>query len=42
MNLDGSGVTRLTNAPGYDGGAYYSYDGSMIVFRASRLQTEKS
>ena len=29
-------VRRLTNAPGYDGGAFYSPDCSEIVWRASR------
>jgi Tol biopolymer transport system component len=36
MRLDGSGVTRLTNTPGYDGGAFFSADGKRIVWRASR------
>ncbi|MCZ0954728.1 MAG: hypothetical protein OXJ56_19325, partial [Rhodospirillaceae bacterium] len=29
-------VRRLTDAPGYDGGAFFSQDCSMIVWRASR------
>jgi Tol biopolymer transport system component len=33
---DGTGVKRLTNAPGYDGGAFYTQDCSKIVWRASR------
>ena len=36
MNLDGSKKTRLTSAVGYDGGAFYSRDGSKIVWRAHR------
>jgi Tol biopolymer transport system component len=36
MRLDGSGLTRLTSAPGYDGGAFFSADGRRIVWRASR------
>ena len=36
MNLDGTDVIQLTDSPGYDGGAFYSWDGSQIVFRASR------
>jgi Tol biopolymer transport system component len=36
MRLDGSGLVRLTNTPGYDGGAFFSADGRRIVFRASR------
>ncbi|MCB0325315.1 MAG: M28 family peptidase, partial [Bdellovibrionales bacterium] len=33
MNADGSNVTRLTNAPGYDGGPFFSADGSKITWR---------
>jgi len=36
MRLDGSGLTRLTSEPGYDGGAFFSADGKRIVYRASR------
>jgi Tol biopolymer transport system component len=36
MRLDGSALTRLTTAPGYDGGAFFSADGKRIVYRASR------
>jgi TolB protein len=36
MRLDGSGLTRLTSTPGYDGGAFFSADGKRIVYRASR------
>jgi Tol biopolymer transport system component len=36
MRLDGSSLTRLTTAPGYDGGAFFSADGKRIVYRASR------
>jgi TolB protein len=28
MNIDGSGVRQLTNQLGYDGGAFFSPDGS--------------
>jgi len=41
MNIDGSNQTRLTFEKGYDGGAFFSSDGSLIVFRASRPKTEK-
>jgi Tol biopolymer transport system component len=34
MNLDGSDVRRLTDRVGYDGGPFYSPDGSKIVYRA--------
>jgi Tol biopolymer transport system component len=36
MRLDGSSLTRLTDTPGYDGGAFFSADGRRIVYRASR------
>ena len=36
MRLDGSQLIRLTNEPGYDGGAFFSPDGRRIVYRASR------
>ena len=33
MNADGSDVRRLTTSPGYDGGPFWSADGSKIVWR---------
>jgi Tol biopolymer transport system component len=33
MRADGSDVRRLTDSPGYDGGPFYSHDGSKIVWR---------
>ena len=33
MNADGSEQTRLTRSPGYDGGPFFSPDGSRIVWR---------
>ena len=33
MNADGSDVRRLTTAPGYDGGPFFSADGEHIVWR---------
>jgi Tol biopolymer transport system component len=38
MDADGKNVKRLTDAPGYDGGAFFSPDCSQIVWRASRPQ----
>ena len=32
-NLDGTDAKRLTDEPGYNGGAYYSLDGKKIVYR---------
>ena len=34
MNPDGSDVVQLTDRLGYDGGAFYSPDGSQIIWRA--------
>jgi Tol biopolymer transport system component len=33
MRADGSGQKRLTNVPGYDGGPFFTHDGSRIVWR---------
>src|SRR5436190_1919183 len=33
MKADGSGQTRLTNVPGYDGGPFFSPDGKRIIWR---------
>ncbi len=33
MQADGSGQKRLTNVPGYDGGPFFTHDGSRIVWR---------
>lgn len=33
MNADGSDVRRLTDAPGYDGGPFFSPDGTRIIWR---------
>ncbi|MFQ5415429.1 MAG: M28 family peptidase [Myxococcota bacterium] len=36
VDADGSDLKRLTNTPGYDGGAFFTPDCAGIVFRASR------
>lgn len=36
MDADGSNVKRLTDAPGYDGGGFFSADCEQIVWRSSR------
>ncbi|UCE84972.1 MAG: M28 family peptidase [Deltaproteobacteria bacterium] len=36
VNADGSDLRRLTDTPGYDGGAFFTPDCTGIVFRASR------
>lgn len=33
MNADGSGLKRLTETPGYDGGPFFSADGKKITWR---------
>lgn len=33
MGADGSGLRRITDAPGYDGGPFWSADGERIAFR---------
>ena len=39
MAPDGTDVTRLTNEPGYDGGAFFSRDGKRIVWRPATEAT---
>tara|TARA_Y100000817_G_C16551474_1_gene408990 strand:- start:78 stop:575 length:498 start_codon:yes stop_codon:yes gene_type:complete len=41
MNLDGSDVVQVTDELGYDGGAFFSPDGTKLIFRASRPKTEE-
>jgi TolB protein len=41
MKINGTDVQRLTNTLGYDGGAYYSPDSKLIVWRANHPQTEE-
>jgi Tol biopolymer transport system component len=41
MNIDGSGLKQITTGLGYDGGAFFSPDGTKLVFRASRPKTEE-
>lgn len=42
MNSDGSGVRKLTNAPGcYNGGPFFSPDGSRVIFRADRQKKDE-
>jgi Tol biopolymer transport system component len=33
MNADGSNVRQLTDAPGYDGGPFFSPDGTRVIWR---------
>jgi Tol biopolymer transport system component len=40
MNIDGSDVKQITFDLGYDGGAFFSPDGSKLVWRASRPKTK--
>ena len=41
MNADGTGVKRITNRPGPDGGAFFSKDGKKIVWRGKELKDPK-
>jgi Tol biopolymer transport system component len=41
MNIDGSDVRQVTFGLGYDGGAFFSPDGSKLIFRSSRPKTEE-
>ena len=36
MNIDGSDVKQVTSELGYDGGAFFSPDGTKLIFRSSR------
>lgn len=38
MKLDGSDIRRMTYTPGYDEGAWFSWDSKKIVWRANRPQ----
>lgn len=40
MNIDGTGLRRLTNKLGYDGGAFFSPDSRRIVWRAGYPQSD--
>jgi Tol biopolymer transport system component len=40
VDADGSNLRRLTDTPGYDGGAFFTPDCRAIVFRASRPEGE--
>ena len=41
MDTDGGNVRQITSELGYDGGAFFSPDGSQLVFRSSRPKTEE-
>ena len=41
MNPDGSDKRMLTNKLGYDGGPFFSHDGTKIVWRAYYHETAK-
>jgi Tol biopolymer transport system component len=42
MNLDGTEVKQITDELGYDGGAFFSPDGTKLIFRASRPKTPEA
>ncbi len=41
MNIDGSDKKMVTSDLGYDGGAFFSPDGTKLIFRSSRPKTEE-
>lgn len=41
MEPNGSDVRRVTNRPGYDGGAFFSHDGTKLVFRSAYPKDDK-
>ena len=41
MRADGSGQKRLTTVAGYDGGPFFTHDGSHIVWRRQRIWTAR-
>lgn len=40
MDKDGNNLKQLTNELGYDGGPFFSPDGTKIGFRASRPKSK--
>ena len=40
-DLNGGNLRQLTDEMGYDGGAFFSHDGSKIVFRSTRFSEEE-
>lgn len=41
MNLDGGDLQKLTDRKGYEGGPFYSLDGTQIVYRANYPEDEE-
>lgn len=41
MNIDGSGLSQLTNELGYDGGPFFSWDNKKIVYRSYHPKTSE-
>ena len=41
MDIDGGNVQQITYELGYDGGAFFSPDGTKLIFRSSRPKTEE-
>lgn len=40
MKADGTGPIRITTAPGYDGGPFFSPDGKRLVYRSDRKSND--
>ena len=41
MNIDGTDVKQITDELGYDGGAFFSPDGTKLIFRSSRPKSQE-
>ena len=41
MNIDGSDIKQITDELGYDGGAFFSPDGTKLIFRSSRPKSQE-
>lgn len=39
-DLEGGDLVQVTDAPGYDGGAFFSHDGKRLVFRATAFSED--
>jgi len=40
INIDGSGLERITYSPGFDGFPMFSYDGKKVIFISKRNSPE--
>ena len=40
MDADGTNLRQITDAPGYDGGPFFSPDGKRIIYRSDRKEND--